>query len=74
MITTTVGDILDTLGKYDRSTPVVVCHPNAPGYNRVPITRTMVYRIMVNMDNSLPCDFVDSPHSDLPDSFCAIVL
>ncbi len=41
MITTTVGDIMAILNKYDPTTPVVTYDPNGIGYNRVTITRMM---------------------------------
>lgn len=74
MITTTVGEVIDALRKYDRSTPVVVAHPNENGYNQIVVTRAMVYRIMVNSDESLQVDFVDSLSTNLPESFLAVVL
>jgi hypothetical protein len=74
MITTTVGDLLDLLHKYDRNTPVVTNDPNGTGYNRIIITRMMGYPLMVNLDTSIPCDFVDSLSTDLPETFYAIVL
>ena len=74
MITTTVGDVLEALSKYDKNTPVVMANPNENGYNRVIITRGMVYRIMVNFDERLQVDFVDTLSPDLPESFLAIVL
>jgi hypothetical protein len=74
MTTTTVGDILTILSKYDLNTPVVTYDPREIGYNRVTITRMMVYNIMVNRDEKLPCDFVDTLAPDLPEGFNAIVL
>jgi hypothetical protein len=74
MITTTVGDLIAILSKYDTNTPVVSLDPREIGYNRVTITRMMVYTIMANQDEKLPCDFVDTLAPDLPEGFNAIVL
>jgi hypothetical protein len=74
MTTTTVQDIMTILSKYAPNTPVVTYNPNGVGYNRVIITRMMVYSIMVNLDENLPCDFVDTLSPDLPEAFNAIVL
>lgn len=74
MITTTVGDLMTILSKYDLNTPVVTYDPNGIGYNRVIITRMMVYTVMVNQDDKLPCDFIDCVADDLPEAFSAIVL
>jgi hypothetical protein len=62
------------LSKYDLNTPVVTYNPNGVGYNGVTITRMMVYNIMVNLDETLPCDFIDTLSPDLPEAFNAIVL
>lgn len=74
MITTTVGDLLEALSKYKPDTPVIIADPTLNGYNRVELTRMMAYEVIVNQDANLPCDFVDAIHTDLPGSFCAIVL
>jgi len=74
MDTTTVRDLMTILSKYAPDTPVVTYNPNGIGYNRVTITRMMVYNIMVNLDETLPCDFIDTLSPDLPEAFSAIVL
>ncbi len=74
MITTTVGDLLVVLNKYDKNTPVVTYDPNGTGYNRIILTRAMVYQVMVNFDETLNVDFVDNLSPDVDESFLAIVL
>jgi hypothetical protein len=74
MITTTVGDVMTILSKYDPNTPVVKHDPNGTGYHRIIITRMMSYQIMVNQDNSQPVDFVDCFADETPEAFVAIVL
>lgn len=74
MITTTVGDVIDILVKYDRNTPIVTADPDGKGYNRIIITRSMVYEIMTNLDEAIPVDFIDTLSPNIPESFLAIVL
>ncbi len=74
MITTTVGEVIDALTKYDRNTPIVKGDPNKTGYTRIILTRAMAYRIEVSFDDLYEVDFIDTLSPNNPNSFLAIVL
>lgn len=73
MITTTVGELIDFLSKYDRNQAVVKHDPDRTGYTAINLIAAMEYHIEINPNPQLGVDFIDQFKPSFF-SFNAIVL
>ena len=72
MTTTTVGDLLEYLQKFDRNLAVVKSDHFGTGYNRIELIPKMIFPVSVCISEKKVTDFQDG--NDLFNSFDAIVL
>jgi hypothetical protein len=72
MTTTTVGDLIKYLQRFDRNLAVVKSDHFGTGYNRIELIPKMIYPISVSTSEKKVTDFEDG--TNLFNSFDAIVL
>jgi hypothetical protein len=69
----TVGELIDRLSMFDRSTPVLRSDSDMPGYFDINILDGMLFRVKPQPMESYDCYYEDCPPGDT-DGFEAVVL
>lgn len=73
MIFTTVGELIDRLSMFDRSTPILRTDSDMPGYFNINILDGMLFRVKPQPMENHDDYYEDVPPTD-PDGFDAVVL